>query len=101
MIFQDAQRSLEAVRRTTATLCTWWRAGPGERLEYCRGCLAINRIKRTRPLEASELRKLTAVADHALTLASRERLHLLHERHASLDYPSWAVARTLVQSGQA
>ena len=40
-----------------------------------------------------ECRKLNAVADHALALAGRRKLHLLQKRHRDGDYSYWAVAR--------
>jgi hypothetical protein len=69
------------------------RASPGERLEYHRGLLAIDRIKGTSALKDAERRKLAAVADYALALARRGKLHLLQERHGNGDYSYWAVAR--------
>ena len=69
------------------------RAKPGERLEYYRGLLALDRVKGTRSLTEAERRKLTAVADHASALAGRGKLHLLQERHGNSDYSYCAVAR--------
>jgi hypothetical protein len=95
MTFQDAQRSQEAARPTTATFRTWCaRARPGERIEYYRGYLATDRSKGTSSLTEAERRKLTAVADHALALSDQGNLHLLQERHGNGDYSYWAVART-------
>jgi len=102
MTFQDAQRSQEAARPAAATFRTWCaRARPGEHLEPYRGHLAIDRIKGTSSLKESDRRTLAAVADHALALAGRKRLHLLQERHADRDYSYWAVARAPVRGGQA
>ena len=69
------------------------RAKPGERLEYYRGLLALDRVKGTSSLTEAERRKLAAVADHASTLAGRGKLHLLQERHGDADYSYWAIAR--------
>ena len=69
------------------------RAKPGERLEYHRGLLALDRIKGTSSLKEAERRKLAALADHALALAGRRRLHLLQERHRDCCYSYWAVLR--------
>jgi hypothetical protein len=80
----------------SATLLRAWlaRARPGERLEYYRGLLAIDRIKGTSALKEPERQKLAAVADHALALAARDKLHLLQERHGDSNCSYWAVART-------
>jgi hypothetical protein len=70
------------------------RAKPGERLEYYRGLLALDRVKGTTCLREAERRKLAAVADHASALAVQSKLHLLQERHGDADYSYWAVIRT-------
>jgi hypothetical protein len=74
------------------------RAKPGERLEYYRGLLALDRAKGTSSLTEAERRKLTAVADHASALAGRGKLHLLQERHGDGDYSYWAIARVAARS---
>ena len=77
-----------------ATFRAWLaRAKPGERFEYYRGRLGIDRVKGTSSLKEPERRKLDAVADHALALAGLGKLHLLQERHGDRDYSYWAVAR--------
>jgi hypothetical protein len=102
MIFQDAQLSPQVARPAAATFRTWCdRARPAERLEYYRGYLATDRIKGTTSLTEAERRKLTTVADQALALADRGKLHLLQERHGDRDYSYWAVARTSVRDPQA
>jgi hypothetical protein len=99
MTFQDAQRSQEAARPTTATFRTWCaRARSGERIEYYRGYLATDRSKGTSSLTEAERRKLTAVADHALALSDQGNLHLLQERHGDRDYSYWAVVGTTARS---
>lgn len=72
-----------------------WVAGAklGERFEYYRGRLGIDRVKGTSSLREPERRKLNAVADYALALAGLGKLHLLQERHRAGDYSHWAVAR--------
>jgi hypothetical protein len=75
------------------------RAKPGERLEYYRGLLALDRVKGTSSLREAERRKLTAVADHASALAGQGKLHLLQLRHGYADYSYWAVARASSGSG--
>ena len=78
----DAQRSEHAA--LPAALFRAWvtRAKPGERLEYRRGLLALDRVKATSSLKQAERRKLATVADHALALAHQGKLHLLQERMA-------------------
>lgn len=77
-----------------ATFRAWLaRARPGERLEYLRGLLALDRVNGTSSLAEAERRKLTAVADHASALAGQGKLHLLQKRHGHGDYSYWAVAR--------
>jgi hypothetical protein len=94
MNFQNAQRSQEAARPTTAAFRTWCaRARPGDRLEYYRGYLATDRIKGTSSLTEAERRKLTAMADHAFALADQGKLYLLQRRHGDVDYSYWAVVR--------
>jgi hypothetical protein len=93
MTFQDPQRSQDAA--LPAALFRAWvaRARPGQRLEYHRGLLALDRSKGTSSLNEAERRQLTAVADYALTLAGQGKLHLLQERHGDGDYSYWAVSR--------
>jgi hypothetical protein len=74
------------------------RAKPGDRIEYHRGFLALDRIKGMSSLNDAERRKLAAVADQALALADGGKLHLLQERHGNGDYSYWAVARPSVRS---
>jgi hypothetical protein len=69
------------------------RAKPGERFEYHRGRLGIDRVKETSSLSEPERRRLNAVADHALSLAGQGKLHLLQQRHGHADYSYWAIAR--------
>jgi uncharacterized protein (DUF2237 family) len=78
-----------------------WLAGakPGERFEYHRGYLALDRVKGTTSLKEAEHRKLAALADHALALAGQGRVHLLQERHGDGDYSYWALARAPSASG--
>jgi hypothetical protein len=84
---------------SVAVLSGWLaRAKPGERLEYHRGFLALDRIKGTSSLKEAERRKLAAVADHALALADRAELHLLQERHGNGQYSYWAIARAPARS---
>jgi len=94
MCSQVTQRSEHAA--VPAALFRAWvaRAKPGERLEYFRGLLALDRVKGTSSLREAERRKLTAVADHASALAGQGTLHLLQKRHGHADYSYWAVART-------
>jgi hypothetical protein len=97
-ILQPSRDSAPSPTRFRAWL---GRARPGERLEYYRGLLAIDRVKGTSALKEAERRKLAAVADHALALAARNKLHLLQERHSDGDYSYWAVARAPARGGPA
>ena len=94
MAYRDAQRSQQHAVLPAALFRAWVaRAKPGERLEYFRGLLALDRVKGTSSLREAERRKLTAVADHASALAGQGTLHLLQKRHGHADYSYWAVAR--------
>jgi hypothetical protein len=73
-------------------------AKPGERLQYHRGYLALDRVKGTTSLKEAERRKLAALAGQALALADGGKLHLLQERHGDGDYSYWAVARAPTRS---
>jgi hypothetical protein len=102
MMFAPPIRTHTAVPLSPVAFCAWRvRAKPGERFEYYRGRLAIDRVKGPSSLSDPERRKLNAVADHALALAGQGKLHLLQERHADGDYSYWAVARSPVRGGQA
>jgi hypothetical protein len=88
--------------RPLATFRAWLaHAGPGARLEYHRGLLAIDRTKGASALNEAARRKLNTVADHTLALSNEGRLHLLQERHGDGDYSYWAVARAPVRGGHA
>jgi hypothetical protein len=94
MTFAQLSQPQGGMPLSAAALSAWVaRASPGERLEYHRGLLAIDRIKGTSALKDAERRKLAAVAGQALALADGGKLHLLQERHGDGDYSYWAVAR--------
>ena len=95
MTFAQLNRPHGGVPLLVTALRGWLaRAEPGDRLEYHRGFLALDRIKGMSSLNDAERRKLAAVADQALALADGGKLHLLQERHGNGDYSYWAVART-------
>jgi hypothetical protein len=99
MTFAQPNRTYAGVPLSVAAFGVWLaRAKPGERLEYYRGRLAIDRIKGTSALDDAERRKLAAVADEALALADQRKLHLLQERHGEGDYSYWAVASAAARS---
>jgi hypothetical protein len=99
MAYRDAQRSQQHAVLPAALFRAWVAcAKPGERLEYDRGLLALDRIKGTNALNEAERRKLAAVADHARALAEAGKLHLLQERHGEGNYSYRAVARTPARS---
>jgi hypothetical protein len=96
---QTTERSESGQLLPVARLRAWLaRAKPGERLEYYRGLLALDRVKGTSSLTEAERRKLTAVADRVSALAGRGKLHLLQQRHGDADYSYWAVARAPIGS---
>jgi hypothetical protein len=98
-MFEQPDRTHTGVPCSPARLRAWVvRAGPGERLEYYRGFLAIDRVKDTSALNELERRKLATVAEHALALAERGVLRLLQERHGKGDYSYWAVVGTPARS---
>jgi hypothetical protein len=102
MTFAPPNRTHAGVPLSAAALSAWVaRARPGERVEYHRGLLAIDRTKGTSALKDAERRKLVAVADHTLALSNEGRLHLIQERHGDGDYSYWAVARSPVRGRQA
>jgi hypothetical protein len=91
---QTTERSESGQLLPVARLRAWLaRAKPGERLEYYRGLLALDRVKGTSSLTEAERRKLTAIADHASALAGQGKLHLLQERRGHGNYSYWAVVR--------
>jgi hypothetical protein len=99
MTFAQLSRPQGGMPLSAAALSAWVaRASPGERLEYHRGLLAIDRIKGTSALKDAARRKLAAVAGQALALADGGKLHLLQERHGDGDYSYWAVARAPTRS---
>lgn len=99
MTFAQLSRPQGGMPLLLATFRVWLaRAEPSDRIEYHRGFLALDRIKGMSSLNDSERRKLAAVADQALALADRGKLHLLQERHGNGDYSYWAVARAPARS---
>ena len=94
MTSAQLNRTQAGVLLSVAAFRAWLvRARPGERFEYYRGHLGIDRVKATSSLKQAERGKLAAVADHTLALAGRGELHLLQERHGDSDYSYLAVAR--------
>jgi hypothetical protein len=75
-LFAQPGRTHTSVPCSLAAFGAWLaRARPGERLEYYRGFLAIDRVKDTSALKEPERLKLAAVADQALALADLGKLH--------------------------
>ena len=97
MTFALLNRTQAGAPPSLATFRAWLvRAKPGDRVEYHRGFLALDRIKGMSSLNDAERRKLAAVADQALALADGGKL--LQERHGNGDYSYWAVARPSARS---
>ena len=98
-MFAQPDRTHTRVPCSLATFRDWLgRARRGERLEWHRGFLAIDRVKGTSPLREAERLKLAAVAHQALALADLGELHLLQQRHGDGDYSYWAVVGTPARS---
>ena len=73
--------------------CAWLdQASPGDRLEYHRGFLMIDRVPRSR-LPESERQQLVRIADRAMWSAEQGLVHLVQHRHAPVDYSYLAIAR--------
>jgi hypothetical protein len=66
------------------------RAKPGERLEYHRGFLTIDRSSASRHTER-ERRALAKLADTALKAAEADRVHLVQRRNGPADFTYLAI----------
>jgi hypothetical protein len=66
------------------------RAKPGERLEYHRGFLTIDRSSASRHAER-ERRALAKLADVALNAAEADRVHLVQRRNGPADFTYLAI----------
>jgi hypothetical protein len=64
---------------------------PGERIEYHRGHLLIDRSRKHGLLSEKDRRELSAVANRALALAEEGRLCLVQQRLGEHDYRYLAV----------
>ena len=64
---------------------------PGQRVEYHRGYLVIDRARGFSPFAEKLRRELDAVADRALVLAEDGRLLLVQQRHGYGDYSYFAI----------
>jgi hypothetical protein len=65
-------------------------AKPGDRLEYHRGCLTVDRSSASR-LAERERRALTKLADAALKAAEADRVHLVQRRNGPADFSYLAI----------
>lgn len=73
--------------------CAWLdQASLGDKLEYHRGLLMIDRVPRNR-LPESERQELVRIADRAMWAADQGLVHLLQKRHRILDYSYIVVVR--------
>jgi hypothetical protein len=67
--------------------CGWLgKAMPGDRIEYHRGHLLIDRSRKLGPFSEMDRRQLSAIANRALALAEQGRLCLMQKRHGDCDY---------------
>jgi len=75
--------------------CAWvGQATPGQRLEYYRGRLAIDRARGFSPFGEKLRRELDALAHRVLALSEEGRLMLVQQRHGAGDYSYLAVMAT-------
>ena len=63
----------------------------GERIEYHRGALAIDREPRISTLAERHRKELVRIADHAMALAGEGQVLLLQERRGTDDFSYVAV----------
>lgn len=66
-------------------------ARPGQRIEYHRGFLVLDRLRGWSPFGERQRRELGAVADRLLDLEANGRVHLVQLRHDDSDYGYFAV----------
>jgi hypothetical protein len=77
---------------TEEAFCAWFgKATPGQRVEYHRGDLLIDRSRKLGPFSETDRRELSAIANRALALAEEGRLCLVQKRHGDCDYSYVAV----------
>jgi hypothetical protein len=77
---------------TEEAFCSWLgKAVPGDRVEYHRGHLLIDRSRKLGPFSETDRRELSAIANRALALAEQGRLCLMQKRHGYCDYSYIAI----------
>jgi hypothetical protein len=77
---------------TEDAFCSWLgKAVPGDRVEYQRGHLLIDRSRKLGPFSETDRRELSAIANRALALAEQGRLCLVQKRHGDCDYSYIAI----------
>jgi hypothetical protein len=77
---------------TEEAFCSWLgKAVPGDRIEYHRGHLLIDRSRKLGPFSETDRRDLSATANRALALAEQGRLCLVQKRHGECDYSYIAI----------
>jgi hypothetical protein len=77
---------------TEEAFCAWvGDALPGDRIQYHRGHLLIDRSRKYGPFSEKDRRELSAVANRALALAEEGRLCLVQQRLGEHDYRYLAV----------
>jgi hypothetical protein len=88
------------LRVTVAEMSAWVSSAlAGERLEYFRGFLVIDRQPAGSRLGTRDRDELDRVADAAMALADAGRVHLVQRRHGNGDYSYLAVARSPRSTG--
>ena len=77
---------------TVEAFCAWLAdAVPGERFEYHRGFLSLDRSPLGNRLPDRQRRRLVEVADFAMTTADSRRVCLIQRRNGADDYSYLAV----------
>ncbi len=80
---------------TEIELCGWLsQADPGERLEYHRGFLGIDRTPLGQPMSLKDRIDLIDLAERAMRLAEQGLVHLVQRRVADDTFAYLAVARS-------
>ena len=91
MAYRDAQRSQQHAVLPAALFRAWVaRANPGERLEYHRGFLTVDRSRGSR-LAEHDRRALAELAGATRDAAEADQVHLVQRRNGPADFSSLAI----------
>ena len=87
-------------RLTDIDLCAWVAAAePGERLEYHRGFLAVDRLPVLSELPEPDRERPSQLASRALQLAGQDLVHRVQERLGPCHFAYLAIARPKPRRG--